>query len=454
MQLTLGINASPALEDLFVKETAFTLARERILEAIAILETDIAVIGKRPRWTQIFKSTAALQREKHAAQADMHLLRTGLDRLLTAEGRLLGHIDYLLENHLRRHDPGYVTRLAAHNYPGDWERLARRFDYRMQSMQQLVAEFRARVATLQPESRVEANTALAEDLRAMQFYATALDDEITFFNLLADPQGGMTRQSPGLTSADSLGDSGWRAIVDELPRLAVNDAFALLTTIGSKLTATSLLITSEMKLRCQLARQKLSGLPSYHQYVWSTARESARRRFIPAQLTQIVAAAELMIQSGSLWLIQDAPTPGQTTRNLTTGDATVGQRKLHLPRKAGADVPSAGAPVPPAPETATTAPTAPETRAAAEPGEPDQPAPTASPAAPQAQFTEREDYLTSIEAKLMEKMESHQEKEAELEQREEDLRNFERQLNVLKSSLLGHPPTPPEPPAKLDEFNH
>lgn len=490
-----------ALQDLLVREAAFSLSRKRIGEAVEVARASRdALAVARPLLSFVRQDAKKDHREKlKEAEESITILEAGAKKLDVTIPVLHQCVERSVENYLRELDPEYVNGLSASRFSADWQRILERYEQEVGLYAAALEQLPALLETMVPNEICGAHFDGRQVIQDMAARAKSTLREISFINKVAEAQ--RLRAGSGNTSLERQPERNWGALADSLlavqPLVAARTVKQLIAESRDVLDNVHAAIKNQARLATYAGGY---GVASYHESVWNSLRESAHARLDPDQLEQILGDTERRIETGELAEFLPEPTPLPAAALAAMAAAPVaggGLRVGFAGRKVdGASVPApppvAPAPVPPVsgrplslkiPGRGTPAitpqpgiPLSPMTPLPAVPT-PSSPAdglapvPAAAPAAhaatlaelraererldalrteTNASLSERERFLSQSEARLMQTSQAQLEREVELEQKEEQLRELERRLRELQPGLI---PAVAEPAKKFDEFN-
>lgn len=482
-KLTLSQELPAYLQELLMREAALALARKGIAEAAEEAQRKKEALAG---LNALRSFVPGESRRRHVAdrkQAEEQAARldAGLRKLDTTEMVLLTCVERSLENFLRLHDPEYVAGLAAYRFPHDWQRLVERFE---QAKDALVGILSALVNVMENARPKENMSAFAPDCRLLVEEAAIagrkLDAEIGFINAVADEQ--RRQYGPDTITLPRQPETGWAQTVGallEVPaeeclratRNLVRECHDVLDGIGTAIHAESKLVNGV----------KVLEVPSYHAGVWKALREASRLSIEAKDLQRVVSETEQMLDLGTLdpWsppapekkpvqpVAAVAPVPGGAEPLFAGTSPAVARRSDVAPSSSS----SAQAPTRKEhklslrgrnsrrPEMDGVSP---ETR--------DTPVPAVGSVALKSseiaaleeqrallerrleemrvELQTRETYVMESEERLLQKTQQQVEREAELEQREDQLRTLLQRLDALDDTR----PSGQSSSTKLDEF--
>ncbi len=494
-----------ALQDLLVREAAFSLSRKRIGEAVEVARASRdAVAAARPLLSFVRQDAKKDHREKlKEAEESIAILEAGAKKLDVTIPVLHQCVERSIENYLRELDPEYVNGLSASRFSADWQRILERYEQAVELYGAALEQLPALLETMVPNEICGAHFDGRQVIQDMAARAKAILREIGFINKVAEAQ--RLRAGSGNTSLERQPERNWGSLADSL--LAVQPLAAARTVKQLIAESREVLENVHAAIRNQARLATYAGgygVASYHESVWNSLRESASARLDPDQLEPILGDTERRIETGELAEFLPEPTPlpaaalaAMAAAPVAAGGLRVGfaGRKtdaapvpapppvvpapaaaasgrtlsLKIPgRNAPANAPRPGIPLSPmTPLPAMAAPSSPAAGLAPVPA----PVPASASAShgttlaelraererldalrheTDASLREREKFLSQSEARLMQTSQAQLEREVELEQKEEQLRELERRLRELQPGLL---PSAAEPAKKFDEFN-
>ncbi len=468
------------LQDLLVREAAFTLSRKRIIDALQVAQdSKTSTKAGRPLLAFIFRD-AKKELERREMVENVSVMEEGVRNIDAALPKLQAYIERSIENFLREFDQEYANGLAGSRFLDDWKRLLLRFD-------ETVTEFVSRLNGLKslfeslPQSEpCSSDREARKRIDAVVACARAFQDEVVFVNKIADAQ--RIRAGSEAITLYRQPDRNWKGTANSLLFTMPGPAIATVILLLNESTDTAGKVRSAIQGECQLASYVTQlGVTSYHQRVWTSLREAALLRVEPDSIESILTDTEDKLKKGLFepWVSPriDRPednsqaipiqrfsasssAPNQAAPSKATPGSTSpvslpsrppgaprppGEHSLRLPsRNHGAATPPATIPAmsvqPEATPPPPSAPSVPETGSLANPFETKEAADTvADLAAERIRLEEilqeerkgleqREQFLSKSEERLLQKTQEQIEREMELEQREEQLRDLEKRL--------------------------
>jgi len=486
-----------ALQELLAREAVFIMSRKRIGDALAAAKQQNSSGSFAKPLLSLFSRKDS--REKRREDVDnVAVLDAGLKKLDDAFPQLESCVERSVENYLREHDPEYANGLASSRFIDDWHRLLNGFE---RNVSHLITTFRDLTSVLATIASDAACGSSDEGRAAIDRAVTAArtaQEDVVFVNKIADAQ----RIRAGIDNITLYRqpEHNWRGSVHALhfilPELAIDSVEGLLHDVNEVAEKVRAAIQGE----CQLASYAVGyGVTSYHKRVWASMREAAPLRINPDEMEAILAETEELMDSGRLteWRphrpepvvppidpgvialaapnAQKAPPPGSPPR---AGGAPNGlpPALVRINKSPDLKLPSRGSGgFQPRPAPTVSDPASVSTLASfGTETDPSLPASTEPPDTmvdlmaernrleqilleTRASLTEREQFLSESEARLMQVSQTQLEREVDLEQREEQLRDLEKRLRMMQSGMSSQPVTAAvaEPAAKkvFDEFN-
>ena len=497
----------PALQELLVREAVFLMSRKRISDALSAAEQQSSAGSFARPLLSLFARKD--NRTKRREEVDnVAVLKAGIKKLDDAYPQLETCVERSLENYLREHDAEYANGLAASRFIDDWHRLLAQFELDLSNLLGSLNALPAQFDLLPHGAACGSTLESRHAIDTVVGFARAAQEDIGFINKIADAQ--RIRSGIDNITLYRQPERNWRGSIHALhfvqPSLAVNSIQALIADINEVAEKVRNAIQGE----CQLASYVVGyGVTSYHRRVWASLREAAPLQVNPDNMETILSETEELMDSGRLkeWRPQrpeptapvvaavgvapppavPTPKPGRPPGVPVSAPppAVVGGPgpTLRLNRSAELKLPSRSAPRPdeaPSPAFASTSARAPEPAAPAPaPLAPVNPGSSLPPDSmadlmaernrleqilleTRASLTEREQFLSQSEARLMQVSQAQIEREVDLEQREEQLRDLEKRLREMQSGMAGGPSPAPTPVAAIpvpaqakayDEFN-
>jgi hypothetical protein len=302
--------------------------------------------------------------------------------------------------------------------------------------------------------------------------AALMQEEIAFLNRIADAQSLRRGKPPTL---QRQAERNWRRLAFGILDLPPLEALKIVRALSSEAEEQLPRVFSAIKAECRLANFSGNyGVSSYREKMWQGFRTAAAEKIQPDRFEQIVSETEIMLETGRLheWKADRveiqaspevvaaelapllAPRPASkpaaaATASAAAATATATATATAAQRSANGRIvyrPSSGASVSAA-AAATAAAAVNLDPAAAGLSVKDLAAMAELQAERErlelllretrASLSEREEFLSQSEAKLMETTQAQIEREVELEQREEELRELERRYREFQIGGLG-----------------
>jgi hypothetical protein len=298
--------------------------------------------------------------------------------------------------------------------------------------------------------------------------AALMQEEIAFLNRIADAQSLRRGKPPTL---QRQAERNWRRLAFGILDLPPLEALKIVRALSSEAEEQLPRVFSAIKAECRLANFSGNyGVSSYREKMWQGFRTAAAEKIQPDRFEQIVSETEIMLETGRLheWKadrveIQASPevvaaelAPLLAPRPASKPAAAATASAAAATAAAAAAKRSANGRIVYRPSSGASASAATAAIAAA--------AVNLDPAAAglsvkdlaamaelqaererlelllretRASLSEREEFLSQSEAKLMETTQAQIEREVELEQREEELRELERRYREFQIGGLG-----------------
>jgi len=487
----------PALQELLAREAVFLMSRKRIGDAlIAAVQQKSAGSFAKPLLSLFSRKDT---REKRRVDVDnVEVLEAGLKKLDEAFPKLESCVERSIENYLREHDPEYVNGLASSRFIDDWHRLLNGFEHDISQLINTFGDLNSVLATLASSAACGSSNEGRAAIDGAVAAAQKAQEDVVFVNKIADSQ----RIRAGIDSITLYRqpEHNWRGSVHSLhfvlPCLAIDSVEGLIRDVNEVAER----VRAALQGECQLASYAVGyGVTSYHKRVWASLREAAPLRVNPDELEAILAETEELMDSGRLqdWRphrpelaapaivpgviappppnVPKASPPGLPPRDaeapsgLPPALARITRPpELKLPSRGSGGLASRPAPAMSASASASSPPAAtthadPSLTASTEPLDSMVDLMAERNRLEQilletrASLTEREQFLSESEARLMQVSQTQLEREVDLEQREEQLRDLEKRLRTMQSGMSSQPvkAAVAEPVAKkvFDEFN-
>jgi len=486
----------PALQNLLVREAAFTVSRKRIGEAVTVAQQARDTLSAaRPLLSFVRQDAKKEHRAKlREAEENVEVLEAGARKLDATIPVLTLCVERSVENYLREMDPEYVIGLSASRFSTDWKRILDRYEQAAELYMAALEQLPSILERLVPNEVCGAHFDGRQLIEDTAKRATAVLREIHFINKISEAQ----RLRVGSTgvSLEKQPARNWpevaRSLLAVQPLAAARTVKALFAESKEVVEQVRAAIRNEGRLATYAGGY---GVTSYHESVWTTLRELFTAKLNSDQLEQILEDTEKRIETGTLE--EFAPEPVEFPASAISSVAVSGLRvaSTYTPSGAATSTPVSSTPaatpavngkgyslkLPGRPAVVISRPN----QTLSQPQlSPQPPTPLATPSQTaaqtslskdaleakilaelkaekermnammseaQASLSEREQFLSQSEAKLMETTQAQLEREVELEQREEELRELERRLRELQPNLL--PPTPEKKKKEFDEFN-
>jgi hypothetical protein len=477
----------PTLRDLLLREAVFQVSRRRLKEALSVAREELTEIqAERPRLGFVRQEARrAHQLRIKEAEEGVTLLQTALEKLAETMPQLIACVGRSVENYLREMDPEYVTGLSAARFVDDWDALLARYSSAVErylgSLNRLPAVMEAFPQGESCGSHPEGRRVMEETIQA----AALIQEEIAFLNRIADAQSLRRGKPPTLQRQP---ERNWRRLAFGILDLPPLEALKIVRGLSSEAEEQLPRVFSAIKAECRLANFSGNyGVSSYREKMWQGFRTAAAEKIQPDRFEQIVSETEIMLETGRLheWKadrveIQASPevVTAELAPLLAARPATKPAAAATANAAAAASAKrSANGRIVYRPSGGASASAAAAAMAAV--------AVNLDPAAAglsvkdlaamaelraererlelllretRASLSEREEFLSQSEAKLMETTQAQIEREVELEQREEELRELERRYREFQLGGLGAGDASmgeaEAPPAKvpMDEF--
>jgi hypothetical protein len=460
----------PTLQDLLLREAVFQVSRRRLEEALAVAREELTGIqAERPRLGFVRQEARrAHQLRIEEAEEGVTLLQTALEKLGETMPQLIACVGRSVENYLREMDPEYVTGLSAARFVDDWDALLARYSSAVErylgSLNRLPALLEAFPQGESCGSHPEGRRVVEETMQA----AALIQEEIAFLNRIADAQSLRRGKPPTLQRQP---ERNWRRLAFGILDLPPLEALKIVRGLSSEAEEQLPRVFSAIKAECRLANFSGNyGVSSYREKMWQGFRTAAAEKIQPDRFEQIVSETEIMLETGRLheWKadrveIQASPevvaaelAPLLAPRPASKPAAAATASAAAATAAAAAAKRSANGRIVYRPSSGASASAATAAIAAA--------AVNLDPAAAglsvkdlaamaelqaererlelllretRASLSEREEFLSQSEAKLMETTQAQIEREVELEQREEELRELERRYREFQIGGLG-----------------
>lgn len=461
------------LQDLLVREAAFTLSRKRISDALQVaLEQKTSAKAGRPLLAFIFRDSKK-EMERRELVENVSVMEEGIRNIDAALPKLQAYIDRSIENYLREFDQEYANGLAASRFLDDWNRLLARFDETITDFVSRLNGLKSLFEALPQSEPCSSDREARKKIDAVVACARAFQDEVAFVNKIADAQ--RIRAGSEAITLYRQPDRNWKGTANSLLFTMPGPAIATVILLLNESTDTAAKVRSAIQGECQLASYVTQfGVTSYHQRVWTSLREATLLRVEPDSIESILTDTEDKLKRDLFepWTpprierpdensqatppqrfsAAPSPTPQPNSSKKVPNPKGVppgvqrppGEHSLRLPtRNHGAATAPATIPEIPAHPAAPpphAAPPSPETVSLTSPLESKEAADTvADLAAERIRLEEilqeerkglkqREEFLSQSEERLLQKTQEQIEREMELEQREEQLRDLEKRL--------------------------
>lgn len=462
------------LQDLLVREAAFTLSRKRISDALQVAgEQKTSAKAGRPLLAFIFRDSKK-EMERREMVENVSVMEEGIRNIDAALPKLQAYIDRSIENYLREFDQEYANGLAGSRFLDDWNRLLSRFDETITEFVSRLNGLKSLFESLPQSEPCSSDREARKNIDAVVACARAFQDEVGFINKIADAQ--RIRAGSDAITLYRQPDRNWKGTANSLLFTMPGPAIATVILLLNESTDTAGKVRSAIQGECQLASYVTQfGVTSYHQRVWTSLREATLLRVEPDSIESILTDTEDKLKRG----LFEPWTPPRIERPDENGQATPPQRfsaapppprkpapsmeatqpkgippgarrtpgelplrlpaRNHGPTTAPATIPEIPA-QPVAQPPPHSAPPPPENTGLANPFESKEAADTvADLAAERIRLEEilqeerkgleqREQFLSKSEERLLQKTQEQIEREMELEQREEQLRDLEKRL--------------------------
>lgn len=443
---------------------------------------------------------------------NLELLQAGLKKIEDALPALSACVDRSMENFLREYDPEYVSGLAASRYIEDWRRLLEGFDLHVGAAIEGLYRLRATLGALPASSACgaqdEGRLAIEAQVQRMQ----ELHEDILFINKIADAQR-IRSGIDGITLYRQP-ERNWAGSVTALQFALPGAAVESITALLADLEEVAEKVRTAVQGECQLASYAAGfGVTSYQKRVWVSLREAAHLLINPENMESVISETEQLMDAGKLFEWKPVRGPVEPVSGATPSPAAAAVKtpgptgaapapppplRRTTPATEAPGVPSRPSGPPPGvvvapsrfgrgpelrlPSRGAGGASRPKSEPVTSPGAVPltaSPFPVAAKAdgsvppeataetiadlmaerkrleqillETRASLTEREQFLSESEARLMKVSQTQLEREVDLEQREEQLRDLEKRLREMQTRLATERAPAPEK-KEWDEF--
>lgn len=284
------------LRDLLKREVCLEISRAHIEAALNQVEQEAAELKKtRPPFLFLHAKPTRTEFESRQAGASESLtaLTTGLQNVAAAQPRLRAWVEDDLETFLRDSQPAYMTGLASHRFPDDWQRAVLRFDQRVAGFRTALGKVQTALASVPKGTALASHAGAFEQLMPARQWGTLLDYEFLFFNRVADLQ----RRSAGL-GEDTLKrthDNQFGAGVAQWARMDPETARRSMLELRARLELAAMDGRAIYVAEAALATGGGTAFRSFVAPMWEALRQLMRLEIDPNQVEAMVAETERMV---------------------------------------------------------------------------------------------------------------------------------------------------------------
>ncbi len=290
----------PSLIDLLSREHAFTLAREKMVNALNETRTH-RKITQETRPPFLLLQRPKVRREIQSALDNAHetieLLESGITKLDRYAHQLHGLIAHRIENRIRTISDDYVRSLIAYFHREDWHRLETRLEQFTSDFQSAIITLAKTCDELPRNSEVTlqshcGNLVLNAVRAAHQFEA-----EIAFINRISDTQN--KHSALGGATLERQVALDWTAALHEIENARVAVAITSLKHMAARHEEVASNALQALKNEGSITHFSTSNEHlSFHAKKWALLRKSVQAPVNPADIAALVEETERLLESG------------------------------------------------------------------------------------------------------------------------------------------------------------
>nr|MBP7143478.1 hypothetical protein [Opitutaceae bacterium] len=218
------------LQDLLVREAAFTLSRKRISDALQMTDQQkTSAKAARPLLAFIFRDSKK-EMERREMIENVSVMEEGIRNIDAALPKLQAYIERSIENYLRESDQEYANGLAASRFLDDWNRLLLRFDETITEFVSRLNGLKSLFESLPQSEPCSSDREARKKIDAVVACARAFEEEVAFVNKIADAQ--RIRAGSEAITLYRQPDRNWKGTANSLlftmPRPAIATVILLL----------------------------------------------------------------------------------------------------------------------------------------------------------------------------------------------------------------------------------
>ena len=292
----------PSLIDLLSREHAFTLAREKLVNALKETRTH-RKITQETRPPFLLLQRTKVRREIQSALDNAHetieLLESGITKLDRYAHQLHGLIAHRIENRIRTVSDDYVRSLIAYFHREDWQRLETRLEQFTSDFQSAIITLAKTCDELPRNSEVTlqshcGNLVLNAVRAAHQFEA-----EIAFINRISYTQN--KQSGLGGATLERQVALDWTAALHEIENARVAVAITSLKHVAAKHEEVALNALQALKNEGNITHFSTSNEHlSFHAKKWALLRKSVQAPVNAADIDALVEETERLLESGHI----------------------------------------------------------------------------------------------------------------------------------------------------------
>ncbi|MFH1497275.1 MAG: hypothetical protein ABII82_05550 [Verrucomicrobiota bacterium] len=286
-----------ALRELLRRDVALEISHQRLSSALAEIEQEADTLQKtRPpfMFLQPKATRSTYNRQLLGASESLNAITDGLEKLERVRPVLHAWVEDELETHLRNSDPAYISGLATHRWPEDWERWSLRLAARIRRLTEFLQALTTEFARLPVLMMVD------EDERALDVFnrtarvAAAVDAEVHFLNRVADTQRRMLSLGDETLKRQAL--LGCEAGIQRLRAFPAGQAVKVLADfMGNHLLAFQQ-VRGAIVAEGALAIAAPGTPRGYVLRQWESLRKLVRLDLDPDSIDQLVADTERLLE--------------------------------------------------------------------------------------------------------------------------------------------------------------
>lgn len=283
------------LRDLLKREVCLEITRLHIETALRQVELEAEEVRKtRPPFLFLHAkpTRSEFQTREAGTSESLVALSQGLQKVAAAQPRLRAWVEDDLETFLRDSQPTYLSGLATHRFPDDWQRLVVRFDQRVAGFRAALGMVQASLGSVPSGIVLSSNARAFECLMPARQWGALLDHELLFMNRIAD----MQRRAVDLGS-DTLKrqpEPQFASLVGQWSRMEAAGVRRLVAELLERLEHAASDARSAYSAEAALAHGGAAAR-SFVYPMWEALRQLMRLEIQPTEVESVVAETERMV---------------------------------------------------------------------------------------------------------------------------------------------------------------